>query len=63
MPDSYRAGYPQYLRSAKLADIAGIALPGVAGIVALTAIGGLVGYRQAKAGHIIRAAGTVRFLE
>lgn len=63
MPASFRAGYPEYLRSARLTEVAGLALPGVAGIVALTALGGLVGFRQAKAGHAVRSAGTARFLQ
>lgn len=38
------------------------ALPGLAGLIALTGAGGLVGYRQARAGFALRAAGTGRFL-
>ena len=45
-----------------MAELAGVALPGLAGIFGLTALGGLVGYRQAKAGHAVRTAGTARFL-
>lgn len=37
--------------------------PAWAGIAALTALGGFVGYRQAKAGYVLRAAGTARFLQ
>lgn len=62
-PASFRAGYPEYLRDAALSEIAGLALPGVAGLMALTGVGGLMGYRQAKAGHAVRAAGTARFLQ
>jgi hypothetical protein len=62
VPDSFRAGYPEYLRSARMVEVVGLAVPGVAGILALTAVGGLVGYRQAKTGLAVRAAGTVRFL-
>ncbi len=40
-----------------------MALAGVAGLFAFTALGGLIGYRQAKAGHAVRAAGTSRFLQ
>jgi len=47
---------------AAMAELAGMALPGLAGIFGLTALGGLVGYRQAKAGHAVRTAGTARFL-
>lgn len=62
-PGSARTGYPEYLRNAKIGDVAALALPGVAGIIALTALGGVVGYRQAKAGHLVRAAGPARFLQ
>ena len=51
------------LPSANLAEIAAVALPGLAGIAALTALGGFLGYRQAKAGYVLRAAGTARFLQ
>lgn len=61
-PPSFRVGYPQYLREAKIGEVAALALPGFAGLLALTALGGLLGYRQAKAGHGVRAAGTARFL-
>ncbi|MFN8087785.1 MAG: hypothetical protein U0R81_02205 [Mycobacterium sp.] len=62
VPASFRVGYPQYLREAKVGEVAVFALPGVLGILALTALGGVVGYRQAKAGRVVRAAGTARFL-
>jgi hypothetical protein len=61
-PEAFRVGYPEYLRSARIVELAGFAATGVAGMLALTAVGGLVGYRQAKAGHAVRAAGTARFL-
>ena len=51
------------LPSTDLAGIAAVALPGLAGIAALTALGGFLGYRQAKAGYVLRAAGTARFLQ
>jgi hypothetical protein len=59
---SYRAGYGEYLRSARLSQVAALAVPGVTGILVLTGAGGLVGYRQAKAGHAVRAGGTARFV-
>jgi hypothetical protein len=37
-------------------------VPGVTGIIALAGVGGLVGYRQARAGHAVRATGTARFM-
>ena len=57
---SYRIGYTEYLRTAGLPQVAALAVPGLAGILVLTGAGGLVGYRQAKAGHAVRARhGTV----
>ena len=45
----FRPGYPDYLRAAGLSEVAAVAVPGFAGIITLTAAGGLVGYRQARA--------------
>ena len=59
---SYRIGYTEYLRTAGLPQVAALALPGIAGILVLTGAGGLVGYRQAKAGHAVRVGGTARFM-
>jgi hypothetical protein len=53
-PASFRAGYTDYLRTANTMEIAAMALPGVTGMMALTGLGGLVGYRQAKAGRTVR---------
>ena len=44
-----------------LAALAAVALPGVGGLVILTAAGVRVGYRQAKAGFALRTAGIARF--
>lgn len=49
-------------RAAAVSDAATQALPGLVGLVALTGAGGLLGYRQAKAGFALHAAGTARFL-
>lgn len=49
IPDSFRIGYPEYLRSADTADMLAAALPGVAGIAGFTLVGAYAGYRQAKA--------------
>ncbi|GFG49059.1 hypothetical protein CQY20_25840 [Mycolicibacterium agri] len=49
VPDSYRVGYAEYLRSATTGDLLVAALPGVAGIAGFTLIGAYVGYRQARA--------------
>jgi hypothetical protein len=59
---SYRIGYTDYLRSAGLSQVAALAVPGVAGMLLLTGAGGLVGYRQAKAGHAVHTNGTARFM-
>jgi ammonia channel protein AmtB len=44
-----------------MVELASVALPGVAGLVAITAAGGAVGYRQANSGRYIRAD-AARFL-
>jgi hypothetical protein len=49
-----RQGYAQYLRSASAGELALVALPGLAGLVAITAGGGMVGYRQANSGRFLR---------
>lgn len=59
---AYRAGYTDYLRAAGLGEVAAVAVPGVTGILALVGAGGLLGYRQARAGHTVRASGTGRFM-
>ena len=62
-PDAVRLGYPEFLRDADFAEVAAVALPGLGGIIAITALGGFLGYRQAKAGYVPRAVGTARFLQ
>lgn len=59
---SYRIGYTEYLRTAGLPQVAALAVPGLVGILVLTGAGGLVGYRQAKAGHAVRVGGSARFM-
>jgi len=59
---SYRVGYTDYLRNAGLSQVAALAVPGVTGMLVLTGAGGLVGYRQAKAGHAVHTNGTARFV-
>ena len=44
-----------------LAALAALALPGAGGLVILTGAGVRVGYRQAKAGFALQAAGIARF--
>jgi hypothetical protein len=48
-PESYRAGYAEYLRSADTAELLVAALPGAAGIAGFTLVGAYAGYRQARA--------------
>ncbi|MEH3142402.1 MAG: hypothetical protein PGN37_19955 [Mycobacterium kyogaense] len=61
-PAPTRVGYGETLRTAGTSQLAALALPGVAGIVILTAAGGVLGYRQARAGQAVRARGTARFM-
>lgn len=61
-PPSYRMGYGEYLRAAGLGEIAAVAIPGFTGILMLTGAGGLIGYRQARAGRSVRSSGTARFV-
>lgn len=57
-----RLGYQRYLRTAKVSDMAVVALPGVAGLVLMTVSGGFIGYRQANSIRFIRVEGAERFL-
>ena len=59
---SYRVGYTDYLRTAGISQVVALAAPGLAGMLVLTGAGGFIGYRQAKAGHAVRAGGTARFV-
>ncbi|MGE5695839.1 MAG: hypothetical protein ACM4D3_11585 [Candidatus Sericytochromatia bacterium] len=61
-PVEFRAGYSDYLRNAGMAQITAIAVPGAAAILLFSLGGGFIGYRQARAGHVIRAEGITRFL-
>jgi hypothetical protein len=57
-----RVGYPRAFRNPTLADLAAVALPGVAGLLFMTFSGGLLGYRQANSLRFIRMQGAERFL-
>ncbi|MDT5066929.1 MAG: hypothetical protein QOK02_3084 [Mycobacterium sp.] len=59
---SYRMGYMEYLRAAGLGEVAAVAVPGFTGILILTGAGGLIGYRQARAGSTMRTGNTARFM-
>lgn len=48
---------------ASLAVLAATALPGIGGILVLTAVGIRLGYRQARAGIAVRVSAVARFLE
>ena len=63
IPEKFRVGYADYLRAADVTDLLAVALPGVAGILAFTAAGGVVGYRQARAAQVLPPAGIARFLQ
>ena len=63
IPESFRVGYADYLGAADVTDLLAVALPGVAGILAFTAAGGVVGYRQARAAQALPPAGIARFLQ
>jgi hypothetical protein len=59
---TFRIGYGEKLRSAGMPQIVVLALPGVIGILILTGAGGLLGYRQAKAGQTVRSRAMTRFM-
>jgi len=54
--------YPRGVMNPTVAEMAAIALPGVAGLLFLTFGGGLIGYRQANSVRYVRTAGAERFL-
>jgi hypothetical protein len=58
----FRPGYPDYLRAAGMSEVAAVAVPGFAGIITLTAAGGLLGYRQARAGRATAPSRAARFV-
>jgi hypothetical protein len=57
----FRQGYTQYLRTARVTELATLALPGIAGLLVITASGGAIGYRQANSGRFVRVD-AARFL-
>jgi hypothetical protein len=57
-----RRGYTDYLRAPGLPQLVGAALPGVAGILLMTAGGAVIGYRQASAGRTVRTSAAARYL-
>ena len=57
-----RFGDQQYLRTAKVTDMAVVALPGVVGLLLMTVSGTVIGHRQARAGHMLRHTAAARFM-
>jgi len=57
----YRAGYSDDLRAAGLGEIAAVAVPGFTGLLVLTGAGGLIGFRQARAGRAMHGGTLTRF--
>lgn len=55
-------GNPRGVTNPTLAEIAAVALPGLAGLIFLTFSGGVIGYRQANSTRFVRTAGAERFL-
>ena len=62
IPDSFRIGYADYLRTASTSDLLFAVLPGVAGLALLTAAGGAIGFRQARAAQTLPSPQIARFL-
>jgi hypothetical protein len=57
----YRAGYSDDLRAAGLGEVAAVAVPGFTGLLVLTGAGGLIGFRQARAGRAMHGGTLNRF--
>ena len=57
-----RLGYPKYLRTATVSELALVALPGLAGLIVSMFSGGVIGYRQANAGRYLLTERAERFL-
>lgn len=62
IPESFRVGYADYLRTANTVDLLFAVLPGMAGLVLLTAAGGAIGLRQARAAQALPAPQIARFM-
>jgi hypothetical protein len=59
---AFRPGYSDDLRAAGLGEVAAVAVPGFTGLLVLTGAGGLIGFRQARAGRSLPAASGARFM-
>jgi hypothetical protein len=62
IPETFRIGYADYLRVADTTDLLFAVLPGLAGMVLLTAAGSAVGVRQARAARTLPSPQIARFL-
>ncbi|WKG06366.1 hypothetical protein [Mycolicibacterium sp. HK-90] len=62
VPESFRLGYTDYLRTASTTDLLFAVLPGLGGMVLMTAAGGVVGFRQARAAQTLPSPQIARFL-
>ncbi|WP_454790146.1 hypothetical protein [Mycolicibacterium lutetiense] len=62
VPESFRLGYADYLRMASTSDLLFTVLPGVGGMLLMTAAGGAVGFRQARAAQTLPSPQIARFL-
>ncbi|MCV7161277.1 hypothetical protein H7J55_27805 [Mycolicibacterium brisbanense] len=62
IPETFRVGYADYLRVSTTTDLVFAVLPGLAGMVLLTAAGGAVGFRQARAARTLPSPQIARFL-
>ncbi|MBU8828671.1 hypothetical protein KL858_04280 [Mycolicibacterium goodii] len=62
IPESFRIGYADYLRTANTVDLLVAVLPGMAGLVLLTAAGGAIGLRQARAAQTLPPPQIARFM-
>ncbi|OBC08995.1 hypothetical protein A5784_06355 [Mycobacterium sp. 852013-50091_SCH5140682] len=62
IPETFRIGYADYLRVSSTTDLVFAVLPGLAGMVLLTAAGGAVGFRQARAARTLPPQQIARFL-
>ncbi len=62
LPSTRPEGLPRVSANPTLAEIAAVALPGLAGLAFLTFSGGMIGYRQANSVRFVRTAGADRFL-
>ncbi|MBP2452528.1 hypothetical protein [Mycolicibacterium lutetiense] len=61
-PEFVRLGYTDYLRTASTTDLLFAVLPGLSGMLLMTAAGGAVGFRQARAAQTLPSPQIARFL-